>query len=99
MIEIAINNKVDLLIHNNEKIKEVKGSWQMGMMQQSCILSSTIKNEHIIPYKVEESIEVIKNNTGIFSNFRGHSLFYLSNLLSNKENNEKSFNSILNTYN
>lgn len=99
MIEIAINNKVDLLIHNNEKIKEVKGSWQMGMMQQSCILSSTIKNEHIIPYKVEESIEVIKNNTGIFSNFRGHSLFYLSNLLSNKENKEKSFNSILNTYN
>lgn len=85
MVEIAIDNKVDLLIHNNEKIKEVKGSWQMGMMQQSCILSSTIKNENIIPDKFEESIEVIKNNTGIFSSFRGHSLFYLSNLLSNKE--------------
>lgn len=99
MLEITINNKVDLLIQNNEKIKEVKGSWQMGMMQQSCILSSTIKNEYIVPSKVEESIEVIKNNTGIFSNFRGHSLFYLSNLLSNKENKEEAFNSILNTYN
>lgn len=99
MLEITINNKLDLLIQNNEKIKEVKGSWQMGMMQQSCILSSTIKNEYIVPSKVEESIEVIKNNTGIFSNFRGHSLFYLSNLLSNKENKEESFKSILNTYN
>lgn len=98
MQEHVINNKLELLINNHEKIKEVKGSWQMGMMQQSCILSSTIKNQSIIPKKVEESIDIIKKNTGIFSNFRGHSLFYLSNLLSNKVDIDESFKSILNIY-
>jgi len=58
----------------------LKGSWKMGMMQYSCVLSSTIKNQNINPIKIEESINIIKKNTGIFSNFRGHSLFYLSNL-------------------
>lgn len=98
MQEHVINNKLELLINNHEKIKEVKGSWQMGMMQQSCILSSTIKNQIIIPKKVEESIDIIKKNTGIFSNFRGYSLFYLANLLSNKVDIDESFKSILNIY-
>lgn len=71
----------------------------MGMMQYSCVLSSTIKNKNINPIKVEESIDIIKTNTGIFSNFRGNSLFYLANLLSNKTNRENEFKSILNICN
>lgn len=98
MQEYILRNKLNLFIKNYGKIKEIKGSWQMGMMQYSCVLSSTIKNQNINPIKVEESIDIIKKNTGMFSNFRGHSLFYLSNLLSTKSDIENSFKSILSIY-
>ncbi len=99
MQDNIINNKLNLFIKNYEKTKEIKGAWQMGMMQYSCVLSSTIKNKNINPIKVEESINIIKTNTGIFSNFRGNSLFYLANLLSSKIDRENEFKSILNIYN
>lgn len=98
MQEYILRNKLNLFMKNYQKTKEIKGSWQMGMMQYSCVLSSTIKNQNITPIKVEESIDIIKKNTGMFSNFRGHSLFYLSNLLSTKPDIENSFKSILSIY-
>lgn len=33
MEDYTINKTLDLFIKNSEMIKEVKGSWQMGMMQ------------------------------------------------------------------
>ncbi len=98
MQKYVLRNKLNLFIENHGKIKDIKGSWQMGMMQYSCVLSSTIKNQNINPIKVEESIDIIKKNTGMFSNFRGYSLFYLSNLLSTKPDIENSFKSILSIY-
>lgn len=98
MWQYNIKNKLDLFIKNHEKIKEVKGSWQMGMMQYSCILSSTIKNQNINPIRLEEGINIIKENTGMFSNFRGYSLFYVANLLSYKPEMRGSFKVILDTY-
>lgn len=98
MEEYIINDKLNLFIKNSEMIKEIKGSWQMGMMQYSCVLSSTIKNQSINKLEVEESINVIKENTKMFSNFRGHSMFYLANILSTKSNREEEFKSIKNIY-
>jgi len=98
MQEYIINNKLNLFVRNHEKIKQIKGSWQMGMMQYSCVLLSTIKNQNINPTKIEESINIIKKHTGMFSNFKGHSLFYLANILSTKPDRENSFKTILNIY-
>lgn len=96
--EYVINEKLNLFISNYESIRESKGAWNMGMMKYSCALSATIKTQNINPIKIEEAQQLIKKNTSIFSNFRGHSLPYLSTLLSNKSNSENSIRSILNIY-
>ncbi|MGL5316224.1 MAG: DUF4003 family protein, partial [Peptostreptococcaceae bacterium] len=96
--EYLINNKLNLFVNNYENIKETKGAWNMGMMKYSCALSAAIKNQNINPYKIEEAMDLIKTNTGICSSFRGHSMPYLSTILSNNNNSEASLKSILNIY-
>lgn len=89
--------KVNLLIENYKALNEVKGSWQMGLIQHSCALAFTLKNKRISPRLVEERIELIKN-TGLFSNFRGYNMFYMATLLSFESNPESSFKMILDIY-
>lgn len=96
--ENMINTKLNLFIKNYEKIKHAKISWQKGMMQYSIALSSSIKNQDINIEKIEEAGKIIKENTGIFSNFRGHSMFYLASILSNKTEPINELKSILNIY-
>lgn len=95
MLEYTIQNKVNLLTKNFEELKEVDGSWQMGMLQHSCALSLAIKNKYADYTKIEECIKIIKKNTGIFSIFRGNNLFYTATLLSTKVDIDRSFNEIL----
>lgn len=60
MEQSFINGKVNLLIENYKALNEVKGSWQMGLIQHSCALAFTLKNKKISPRLVEERIELIK---------------------------------------
>ncbi|HAU5068975.1 TPA: DUF4003 domain-containing protein [Clostridioides difficile] len=98
MEQSFINGKVNLLIENYKALNEVKGSWQMGLIQHSCALAFTLKNKRISPRLVEERIELIKKNTGLFSNFRGYNMFYMATLLSFESNPESSFKMILDIY-
>lgn len=98
MEEHILKNKIDLFIKNYNQLKKIKGSWQMGMIQQSCALSLTIKNRTINTNLVEECLDIIKNNTGTFSNFRGYSLFYIATILSFEISPESSFKRILEIY-
>ena len=43
-------------------------------------------------------MEIIKNNTGIFSNFRGYSMYYIATLLSTKDNAESEFKEIMDIF-
>lgn len=54
MEQSFINGKVNLLIENYKALNEVKGSWQMGLIQHSCALAFTLKNKRISPRLVEE---------------------------------------------
>ena len=98
MKEYIITNKLEQFIENYKQIKEVKGAWSMGMIQYSCALSLTIKNQHANKEKIEENLKIIKDNTGIFSNFRGYSMYYTATLLSTKTNSENDFKEILDIY-
>ncbi|WP_054629288.1 DUF4003 family protein [Paraclostridium sordellii] len=98
MQEYIIQNKLEQFIENYQQIKEVKGSWSMGMIQYSCALSLTIKNQYANKDKIEENLKVIKDNTGIFSNFRGYSMYYTAILLSTKFDAQNDFREILDIY-
>lgn len=98
MQDYIIQNKVKQFIKNYEQLKEVKGSWSMGMIKYSCALSLAIKNQYTNKEKIEENLKIIKDNTGIFSSFRGHSMYYIATLLSTKINVEGDFREILNIF-
>lgn len=95
MLDYIIQNKLNLIIRNFQELKKVEGAWQMGLLQHSCALSLAVKNKYIDYTKIEESIKIIKQNTGIFSIFRGHNLFYTATLLSTKVDVNESFQEIL----
>lgn len=98
MYQNLIEYKLELLERNFNELKKVKGSWAIGMIQHSCALSFTIRDKRINSNKVDEMLDIIKKNTGIFSNFRGHNLFYMATLLSFEDNPENSFREILKNY-
>lgn len=98
MYQQLIDNQLDLLVKNFNELKNVKGSWSMGMIQHSCALSFTLRRKTIDSKRVEDMLDIIKRNTNIFSNFRGHNLFYMATLLSFEPNPESSFKAILKNY-
>lgn len=98
MYQYLIDSKLDLLERNFNELKNVKGSWGMGMIQHSCALSFTLRGKTIDSRLVEDRLDVIKKNTSIFSNFRGHNLFYMATLLSFESDPEGSFKAILKNY-
>ena len=98
MKEYVIQNKVKQFIENYQQIKKLKGSWSMGMIQYSCALSLAMRNQDVNIEKIEKNMEIIKNNTGIFSNFRGYSMYYIATLLSTKDNAESEFKEIMDIF-
>ncbi len=98
MQEYIIQNKVNQFIENYEQMKKLKGSWSMGMIQYSCALSLAMKNQPANKEKIEENLKFIKDNTGIFSSFRGYSMYYTATLLSTKSNVENEFKKILDIF-
>ena len=98
MYQSIIDSKLDLLVKNFNELKKVKGSWATGMIQHSCALSFTLRGKTIDSRVVEDMLDIIKKNTNIFSNFRGHNLFYMAVLLSFESNPEASFLEIQKNY-
>lgn len=98
MQEYIIQNKAKQFIENYQQIKNIKGSWSMGMIQYSCALSLAMKNQQVNKEKIEENIEIIKNNTGIFSSFRGYSMYYTATLLSTRTDVDSEFKEIMSIF-
>lgn len=98
MYQYIIQRKLDLLEKNFNELKMVRGSWSMGMIQHSCALSFTLRGKIINSSRVESMLDMIKKNASIFSNFRGHNLFYMATLLSFENKPDESFKLIQKNY-
>lgn len=84
MKNYLLDNKVNLLIKNNEQLKMTQKS--CNIIGQGCALAFTIDDKAINQKPVDECIGIIKDNTIIFSKFRGVSMIYIATLLSFEDN-------------
>ncbi|MDO5518600.1 MAG: DUF4003 family protein [Clostridium sp.] len=95
-----INNKIDLYLENVKALEDVKGSWGMyGIQIKSSALNCTLKNQRVDTERINSALAVIKNNTSIFSNFRGINKLTTALAISFEENMEESLKQILSIYN
>lgn len=95
MQNLIIENKTKLFLKNYELLREIKSFKYGGMLQYSCALAFTSKNTVVNKLIMEDSIEIIKNKTGVFSQFRGNCQFYIASLLCFESSRENAFKSIL----
>lgn len=70
----------------------------MGMFKKCNALTLTLKDIEIDVIKVNNSRDIIKNNTSVFSNFRGYNLLTTAVNLSLFDNPTESFNEVLDIY-
>ncbi|RDY28006.1 DUF4003 family protein [Romboutsia weinsteinii] len=93
MKNYLLENKVNLLIKNNEQLKMTKKSW--NIIGQGCALAFTIDDKAINHKLVDECIDIIKDSTIIISKFRGISMIYVATLLSFEDDKVGAFKVIL----
>lgn len=95
-----INNKVNLFLENNKSLESVKGSWGMyGFQIKSNALICTMRNQKIDSDKINSALDLIKNNTSMFSNFRGINKLTTAITISSELNMEESLREIISIYN
>lgn len=94
-----INNKVELFLENIKAIEGIKGSWGMHSFQiKSSALNCTMKNEKVDTERINSALSIIKNNTSLFSSFRGINKLTSAITISLEENMEESFKEIMKIY-
>ncbi|WBW96367.1 DUF4003 family protein [Oceanirhabdus sp. W0125-5] len=75
-----LKNKADHMLELYMKIsKDYK--WENNLSLHFAALTYLIKNKQFDKEKIEDLKKVIKDNTGLFSNYRGNTMFILSMLL------------------
>ena len=95
-----VNNKVNLFLENNKALENVKGSWGMyGFQIKGNALTCTMKNQRVDTNRINLALDTIKNNTSVFSNFRGLNKLSTAITISLEENMEESLNEIIYIYN
>lgn len=95
-----VDNKVNLFLENNKSLESVKGSWGMyGFQIKSNALISTMRNQKIDSDKINSALDLIKNNTSMFSNFRGLNKLTIAITISSENNMEESLIEIISIYN
>ncbi|MGL5753971.1 MAG: DUF4003 family protein [Paraclostridium sp.] len=87
--------KVNLLTKNYESLKKVKAASWMGIILHGCALTYTLKDKEINVKLVNECIDLIRDNTSIFSDFRGNSSVNTAIILSLQPNPKSSLEEIL----
>ncbi|MGL5351906.1 MAG: DUF4003 family protein [Clostridium sp.] len=93
-----LNEKLNLMLLNSQKIDNVDGSFGMSMFKKCNALTLTMKNVEIDVLKVNNARRIIKDNTSVFSNFRGYNLLTTAVNLSLFDNPTEAFNEILDIY-
>lgn len=94
-----IYEKTNLLIKNCNNLDNVHGTFGMNIFKKCNALNATLKNKTIDVKKTNMAIDLIKNKTSIFSNFRGNNLLTLAVNLSFQPNMESSLGEIMSIYN
>lgn len=94
-----VDDKIELLIKNSKLLDNVKSTLGMGTFKKCNALNLTLRNRNADVEKINNCIDIIRNNSSIFSNFRGNNLLTTAVNLSIQNNPEESFNDIIIIYN
>jgi len=94
-----IENKLNLLIENSNSMEKVKSTLGMGTFKRCNALNLSIRNMKADVDRINSCIDLIKSNSGIFSNFRGNNLLTTAVNLSIQSNPQESFKEIIEIYN
>ncbi|WWU66311.1 DUF4003 family protein [Clostridium baratii] len=94
-----INEKINLLIENSNRLNEIEGFIRGRVYKVSAALSLTLENRLADIEKINLAIEIIKRNTSVISYFRGDNLLITAINIAYEENIEKSFKELLYIYN
>lgn len=86
-----ILNDFDLLIDNSEKLNSIGGIFSSTNLLKCYALNLTFKNKVADTDRIKEAIKLIKQETSIFSNFRGNNLHLTAITLSIETNMKESF--------
>jgi len=92
-----LKQRCELFVKNRDIMKD-NFRWENSMMFPLCASIYTERGLEINPDKIKLCKEIIKNNTGIFSSFKGIPFMALVTLLSLEDNAESKFSDILKIY-
>jgi hypothetical protein len=87
--------RVKLLIKNYEALKCIKSAPWMGIILHGCALTYTLEDKYINVQLVDEATDIIRENTSIFSDFRGNSSVNTAIMLSFQPNPKESLEELL----
>lgn len=90
-----MNENINLFLENNAVIEKTNGAWGIENFQKKCsALTVTLKNKKIDIDRINSAVNIIKENTSVFSNLR--STNKLSTAL--EEDMKSSLNEIISIY-
>lgn len=93
----SLKDRCDMFVKNRDIMKN-SFKWENSMMHPLCASIYTEKELVIDADKIKSCREIIKNSTGIFSNFKGVPFIALATMLSLNTNPENKFKEVLNIY-
>ena len=96
-MEIFLKEKIDLMISNRNEINNLKLT--SGDERYFMALYISIKNEVADSSKINEVKKYITDSTGIFSAFKGESIYFLATILSIEKEYNLLFDKVLEVYN
>lgn len=94
----ALQNRCNLFVANRDIIKSAFG-WESTYIYPLCANMYASKGLKADPARMKECRELLKKNTGVFSNFRGTSKMATMTMLSLSENPQLQMERILSVYN
>lgn len=93
----SMEQRIELFIKNRDIMKN-NFKWESSTLHPLCACLYTEHEIEIDAVKVSESRSIIKNNTNLFSPFRGTSSLALATMLSLEKDPKNKFQNILNAY-
>lgn len=93
----SLKNRCEMFVKNRDIMKD-NFKWENSMMHPLCASIYTEKELAIDADKIKLCKEIIKDNTGIFSNFKGVPFMALATTLSLNANPESKFKEVLKIY-
>ena len=92
-----LKQRTDLFVQNRDIIKS-NFKWDNSMLFPLCASLYTERDLLVDVHKVKVAKNVVKNNTGLFSNFRGTVSLVYSTMLSLEEDPDKTMKNALKAY-